>query len=127
MDVRSIDRVEALPMHHGTVPVWWLVEPRAMKEATSGGYLELAAEFEVAAGGHVAPHSHHTHEYYYVLQGRGVMIIGDEEREVVLGDFVHIPPDLVHSIRTLSDTAPLRALVLAVGLPDTPELDYSVN
>src|SRR5438132_379461 len=55
-------------MHHGTVPVWWLVEPRSMKEATSGGYLELAAEFEVAAvlrecaaaGAHVVPQGGHT-------------------------------------------------------------------
>ena len=62
-------------MHHGTTPVWWLVEPRAMKEATSGGYLELVAEFEVAPGGAVHPHSHHTHEYYYVLSGKGVMTI----------------------------------------------------
>jgi quercetin dioxygenase-like cupin family protein len=127
VDVRSIDQIEALPMHHGTTPVWWLVEPRAMKESTSGGYLELVAEFEVAPGGAVHPHSHHTHEYYYVLQGRGVMVIGDEEREVVPGDFVYIPPDEVHSIRTLSDKAGLRALVFAVGLADTPELDYSVN
>jgi len=48
MDVRSIDQVQALPMHSGTVPVWWLVEPRAMKQETASGYLELIAEFEVA-------------------------------------------------------------------------------
>ena len=92
MDVRSIDQVPALPMHQGTVPVWWLVEPREMKEATRGGYLELAAEFEVAGGGHVHPHHHHTHEYYYVLNGRGVMTVDEEEREVVAGDFIYIPP-----------------------------------
>ena len=45
MDVRSIDQIEMQPMHHGTTPVWWLVEPRSMKEATRGGYLELVAEF----------------------------------------------------------------------------------
>ncbi len=63
MEVRSIDQVRALPMHHGTVPVWWLVEPRAMKQETAGGYLELIVEFEGAGGGEVDPHSHHTHEY----------------------------------------------------------------
>jgi quercetin dioxygenase-like cupin family protein len=127
VDVRSIEQVQALPMHHGTVPVWWLVEPRAMKAQTAGGYLELAAEFEVAGGGAVHPHSHHTHEYYYVLNGRGVMTIEDEEREVVPGDFIHIPPNKVHSLRPVSDTAPIRALVFAVGLADTPDYDYSVN
>ena len=49
MEVRSIDQVRALPMHHGTVPVWWLVEPRAMKQETAGGYLELIVEFEARA------------------------------------------------------------------------------
>ena len=127
MEVRSIEQVQMLPMHHGTTPVWWLVEPRSMKEQTTGGYLELAAEFAVEAGGAVQPHSHHTHEYYYVLSGRGIMVVGGEEREVVPGDFIHIPPDEEHSIRTASDTAPLRAFVFAVGLPETPEYDYSVN
>jgi quercetin dioxygenase-like cupin family protein len=45
----------------------------------------------------------------------------------VPGDFVYIPPNAEHSLRTVSDTAPLRALVFAVGLADTPEYDYSVN
>jgi quercetin dioxygenase-like cupin family protein len=127
VEVRSIEEVQMLPMHHGTTPVWWLVEPRSMKEQTEGGYLELVAEFAVEAGSAVAPHSHHTHEYYYVLSGRGVMVIEEEEREVVPGDFVYIPPNAEHSLRTVSDTAPLRALVFAVGLADTPEYDYSVN
>jgi quercetin dioxygenase-like cupin family protein len=127
VDVRSIEQVQMLPMHHGTTPVWWLVEPRSMKEQTAGGYLELAAEFAVEAGGAVHPHSHHTHEYYYILSGRGIIVIDGEEREVVPGDFIHIPPDHEHSIRTASDTAPLRAFVFAVGLAATPEYDYSVN
>ncbi|HKP17842.1 MAG TPA: cupin domain-containing protein [Gaiellaceae bacterium] len=127
MDVRSIDQVPPLPMHHGTVPVWWLVEPRAMKQETAGGYLELVAEFEVAGGGHVDPHSHHTHEYYYVLNGRGIMTVDGEDRDVVPGDFIYIPPDKVHSLRPVSETAPIRALVFAVALADTPEIDYSVN
>jgi mannose-6-phosphate isomerase-like protein (cupin superfamily) len=127
VDIRSIEQVQMLPMHHGTTPVWWLVEPRSMKEQTAGGYLELAAEFAVEAGGAVKSHSHHTHEYYYVLSGRGIMVVEEEEREVVSGDFIYIPPDTAHSIRTVSPTAPLRAFVFAVGLSDTPEYDYSIN
>ena len=51
MDVRSIEDVEPVVEHNGTVPVWWLVSPREMKEITDGGYLELVSEFEVAGGG----------------------------------------------------------------------------
>ena len=75
MDVRSIEEVEPVVEHNGTVPVWWLVSPREMQEITAGGYLELVSEFEVAGGGEVDPHSHPTHEFYYVTSGRGFMTI----------------------------------------------------
>ena len=61
MDVRSIEAVPPVVEHNGTVPVWWLVNPREMKEITEGGFLELVSEFEVAGGGLVDPHSHPTH------------------------------------------------------------------
>ena len=127
MDVRSIESTTMVPMHQGTTPVWYMWGPRELKEATAGGYLELVGEFTVEAGGHVAPHSHHTHEFYYILGGRAVMTIGEEEREVVPGDTIHIPPDVVHSIRPTSPNASIRAFVFSVGLPDTPDIDYSEN
>ena len=51
MDVRSIEDVSPVIEHNGTVPVWWLVNPREMFEITKGGHLELVSEFEVAGGG----------------------------------------------------------------------------
>ena len=51
MDVRSIEDVEPVVEHNGTVPVWWLFKSREMKEITDGGFLELVNEFEVAGGG----------------------------------------------------------------------------
>src|SRR5579862_3480831 len=61
MDVRSIENVAPVVEHNGTVPVWWLVNPREMKDITDGGHLELVSEFEVAGGGLVDPHEHPTH------------------------------------------------------------------
>ena len=49
-----------------------------MHAITEGGFLELVSEFEVSGGGFVDPHSHPTHEFYYVTAGRGLMTIGDE-------------------------------------------------
>ena len=106
--------------HNGTVPVWWLVNPREMKEITDGGFLELVSEFEVAGGGLVDPHSHPTHEFYYVTSGRGIMMIDGEEREIKQGDLVHIPPNLVHSLRPVSDHAPIHCFCFAVGVKDAP-------
>ena len=127
MDVRSIIDSPALPEHNGTVPVWYLVEPQAMREQTEGGFLELINEFEVAGGGAVHPHSHPTHEWYYVTAGRGVMTIADEDRNIVQGDLVYIPPDVVHSLRPLTDHAPIRCFCFAIGKPGIGKIDYSTH
>ena len=125
MDVRSIATVEPEVEHNGTVPVWYLVHPREMKALTDGGYLELVNEFEVAAGGYVFPHSHPTHEFYFVMNGRGVMTIGGEDRDVAPGDLVYIPPDKVHSLRPVSDHAPIHCFCFAVGVRDSGPVDYT--
>ena len=112
MDVRSIEEVAPVIEHNGTVPVWWLVEPREMLALTKGGHLELVSEFEVAGGGEVDPHSHPTHEFYYVTSGRGLMTIAGEEREIQQGDLVH-------------DHASIHCFCFAVGLPDAGPVDYT--
>ena len=127
MDVRSIEGVAPVVEHNGTVPVWWLVNPREMFEITKGGYLELANEFEVAGGSAVFPHTHPTHEFYYVLSGRGIMTVGDETSEIRQGDLVYIPPDMVHSLKPISDTAPIHCFCFAVGVKDAGEIDYTTH
>ena len=76
-------------------------------------------------GGQVDPHTHPTHEYYYVLYGRGRMIIGDEEREISQGDLVYIPPNLVHSLIASSDNAPIRCFCFAVAIPGAGDINYT--
>jgi len=94
-------------------------------DITRGGHLELVSEFEVAGGGMVDPHNHPTHEFYYVTSGRGIMAIGDEEREIRQGDLVHIPPSMVHSLRPVSDNAPIHCFCFAVAEPGAGPVDYS--
>ncbi|HUO47749.1 MAG TPA: cupin domain-containing protein [Acidimicrobiales bacterium] len=125
MDVRSIEDVEPVVEHNGTVPVWWLFKSREMKEITEGGFLELVNEFEVAGGGFVDPHSHPTHEFYYVTSGRGIMTIDGEDRAIAQGDLVYIPPDKVHSLRPVSDSAPIHCFCFAVGVKGSGPIDYT--
>ena len=127
MDVRNIEDVAPVVEHNGTVPVWWMVNSREMKDITDGGFLELVNEFEVAGGGYVNPHSHPTHEFYYVLRGRGTMTIGDEDREIAQGDLVHIPPDVVHSLRPITDHAPIHCFCFAIGVKGAGPIDYTNN
>lgn len=125
MDVRSIRDKSPVVEHNGTVPVWWMVESREMKDRTEGGFLELVNEFEVAGGGAVEPHTHPTHEYYYVMSGRGLMRIEDEEREIAQGDLVYIPPNKVHTLRPLTDHAPIHCFCFAIGTPGAGPIDYT--
>ncbi len=124
MDVRNVDTITPEVEHNGTVPVWWLIHPREMHAITNGGYLELANEFEVAVGGEVFPHTHPTHEFYFVMTGAGVMIIDGEERDISVGDLVYIPPDAVHSLRTIGEQ-PIHCFCFAVGVKDAPPVNYT--
>ncbi len=125
MDVRSIQEVAPEIEHNGTVPVWWLVRPEELKDITRGGHLELVSEFEVAGGGLVDPHQHPTHEFYYVTSGRGLMEIEGETREIGQGDLVHIPPNAMHSLRPLSEHAPIHCFCFAVGEPGAGPVNYT--
>ena len=87
-----------------------------MFEITKGGHLELVSEFEVAGGGYVDPHNHPTHEFYYVTVGPRDH--GDRRRGRARsrqGDLVHIPPMAMHSLRPVSDHAPIHCFCFAVG------------
>ena len=124
MDIRSTANIIPEGNHQDTAPTWWLVPPGSMMEATMGGHLEHVAEFSVKAGGRIHPHRHPTHEFYYVLEGRGEMTIDDEVRPVEVGDLVRIPPDALHSLYASDPAASLRCLAFAVAIPGAGVIDY---
>ncbi len=58
----------------------------------------------------VALHVHDEHtEHVYILEGIGMMKLGDEENEVKAGDFMFIPRGVKHGVTVTSET-PLKAL-----------------
>ena len=60
-----------------------------------------------------------------VTAGRGLMTIGDETREIAQGDLVHIPPDAVHSLRPVSEHAPIHCFAFAVAVAGAGAIDYT--
>jgi len=126
MDVRNVKETTPEVAHNGPVPACCLIKPQEMKGLTDGGYLELANEVEVAVGGEVYPHTHPTHEFYFVMSGDGVMTIGDEHRDVAPGDLVYIPPDAVHSLRPTGD-GPIHCFCFAVGVKDAGPINYTTH
>jgi mannose-6-phosphate isomerase-like protein (cupin superfamily) len=68
---------------------------------STAGHQSLA-EAALPPGVETEAHSHpKTEEIYYVLRGRGLMTLGDEQREVRSGDGILIPPDSRHRIRNI--------------------------
>lgn len=70
------------------------------------------AEEVLPPGAAVTPHHHHQlEEIYYLVEGRGVMQVGDEEREVSAGDAVYIPRGQRHSLKN-TGTEPIRMILV---------------
>ena len=68
-------------------------------------------EFEVEPGGHT-PRHHHPYEHeIYVLAGSGIIMEGDQERPLNIGDVVLVEPDEIHQFKNTGDQ-PLKFLCL---------------
>jgi mannose-6-phosphate isomerase-like protein (cupin superfamily) len=44
-------------------------------------------------------HTHSIAEIYIIINGQGVAVVVDEEREVTCGDVIEIPPDAYYTLR----------------------------
>lgn len=75
----------------------------------------------VKALGVTAPHALTRTEVYYILEGRGIMHVGEEARPVRAGQAVHIPPGKVQWIEN-TGTAGLSFLCI-VDPPWVPECE----
>lgn len=57
-------QIEPTNKHGGSCKTYFMVLKESMRVMTEGAYLEYVSEFEIAAGTHLKPHRHNTHEYY---------------------------------------------------------------
>jgi mannose-6-phosphate isomerase-like protein (cupin superfamily) len=58
---------------------------------------------EIPAGSEQPVHNHDPEQCYYIIKGRGLMIIEDETREMNAGDAVHIPSNKKHGIKNIGN------------------------
>lgn len=74
------------------------------------------AEARVAPGQATQPHYHpQTEEIYYILQGQARMWIGQEYRDVGIGDAIAIPPGTAHQITNTGERTLLFLCCCAPG------------
>ena len=67
---------------------------------------------------HVPRHKHGNTQFGFVINGKGVFSIGDEEFILSSGNFYHIPPNVEHGVKVLE--GPLH--LLDIFIP--PRRDY---
>lgn len=64
------------------------------------------AEATLAPGAQTTPHRHpRSEEFYYVIEGAGVMSIDGESSEVGVGDAILIPPGAAHTLKNTGMSA----------------------
>lgn len=99
MDVQNINRVPAFITKDGSE----IRELLAHRNSVIRN--QTLAEARLPPGATTAAHHHiRTEEIYYILEGEGLMRIGEETRRVGVGDAIAIPPGAVHQITNTGAT-----------------------
>ena len=86
----------------GGVVSYLLASPR-----TSDSQHLTTTVVELAPSAEQRVHSHAPEQIYFILEGSGVMTVGDDAQEVCAGDCVFIPSGAQHGLRN-SGTSMLR-------------------
>jgi mannose-6-phosphate isomerase-like protein (cupin superfamily) len=106
MIIVNRQRAKVIQTRHGS-------EIRPLVDRTTSDINGCSLAEEILPPGHaVTPHHHRQiEEIYYIVEGRGVMTVGDEQREVAAGDAVYVPRGQRH---TLSNTGaePIKLLLV---------------
>jgi mannose-6-phosphate isomerase-like protein (cupin superfamily) len=85
----------------GQLPIlssWMLISPR--NSSTQGLSVQIS---EVPVGSEQPAHNHDPEQCYYIIKGKGLMIIEEETREVTAGDAVYIPSNSKHGIQNIGN------------------------
>lgn len=99
MNIKRFEKSNSEQAHNGTILGSGVI-PDGMKAPFKHfyGYLETKGTME--------GHSHPTDEIYIVLEGEGVVVIGEETAPVRAGDVVEVPAGIWHTMKNESH-APL--------------------
>lgn len=108
MKIVNVRDASVIRTRHGS-------EIRPLMDRTTSAITQCSLAEELLPPGHaVVPHFHReTEEVYYVLEGHGLMTVGDETRTVGPGDAILIPRDMVHSLANTGSS--LMKIVLICG------------
>ncbi|MBU3914761.1 cupin domain-containing protein [bacterium] len=85
----------------GQLPIltsWMLISPK------NSSIQNLSIQVsEVPVGSAQPIHNHEPEQCYYIIKGKGLMMIEEESKEVFSGDAIYIPSDFKHGIKNIGD------------------------
>jgi len=79
----------------------------------------MVVHLQLEPGEALKPHITPVDVYFYVLEGTGIVLVGDEKKEVGEGTLIDSPKGIIHCWYNESDK-PLRVLVNKVPKPANP-------
>lgn len=92
-------------------------------DGTQVPFVSVVEIFDV--GGQTPPNEHtEAYEYFYVISGAGVAIVGDRETAIGPGSYFIVPPGNNHQVR---NTGGRRLYVLTTMVPDEQFSDLIKN
>jgi mannose-6-phosphate isomerase-like protein (cupin superfamily) len=91
--LKIIDKNTARRYHRDNITSYLLTS-----EAASGARFITTSLVEMGLGGEQSLHSHETEQCYFILEGNGMMTVGNEAREVTSGMSIFIPSNTPHGL-----------------------------
>jgi mannose-6-phosphate isomerase-like protein (cupin superfamily) len=81
-----------------TLRSWMLVSPQ--NSTTKSISMQVS---DIPVGSEQPVHNHAPEQCYYIIKGKGLMIMEDDTREVNAGDAVYIPSNMKHGIKNIGN------------------------
>lgn len=99
MHVVNIDNVDKRVIgSHGEATIYQLIFGRGTENPDLTRSIASFWIMTVMPGGTNEPHSHSDEEQIYLIkEGEGLMVVGEEKREVKAGDAIYLPPKITHA------------------------------
>jgi len=91
--------------------------PGIVRRTLSHGDRTMLCEITLAKGAILPEHRHEHEQVGYMVRGRMLLRIADEEREVAAGDGYLIPSNVLHAVTALADS-------VAIDIFSPPRKEY---
>ena len=99
MNIKNIEKIEAFSGQEGTK-----IKKIFSPDNTSNVIRYSIAHCTINPGKTSKPHTMKTSEIYFILEGMGILHIGEEQSEVKMNDSIFVPPNSRQFLENIGET-----------------------